>query len=161
MKIKEAITKATEESVGYKKWKNRKWLRTWNDEIQLVIKEKKASYRKYLQNKTVEQYIEYKKHRGIVRKMTRRQRREDWDKFVKTLERDITGTQGDITGTQRDITGTQMRCFKIFKQLQLQKRDKLKIDPITKTEWKEYYGKLWNEQGSTVKKEQKRRGEVK
>ena len=60
--------------------------------------------------------------------------REDWDKFVKTLE--------------RDITGTQRRGFKIFKQLQLQERDKLKIDPITKTEWKEYYRKLWNEQDS-------------
>jgi hypothetical protein len=47
-----------------------------------------------------------KKHRAIVRKMTRRQRREDWDKFVKTLE--------------RDITGTPRRGFKIYKQLQLQ-----------------------------------------
>jgi len=28
LKIKEAITKAAEESIGYKKWKNRKWLRT-------------------------------------------------------------------------------------------------------------------------------------
>jgi hypothetical protein len=36
----------------------------------------------------------------------------------------------------------------MFKQLQLQERDKLKIDPITKTDWKEYYGKLCNEQGS-------------
>ena len=111
--------------------------------MQLAIEEKKASYRKYLQNKTVEHYREYKKHRAIVKKMTRRQRRDDWDKFVKTLER-------DITGTQRDITGIQRRDFKIlvFKQLQLQERDKLKIDPITKTKWKEYYGKLWNEQGS-------------
>jgi len=49
---------------------------------------------------------------------------------------------------ERDITGTQRRGFKIFKQLQLQESDKLKIDPITKTEWKEYYGKLWIEQGS-------------
>jgi len=65
--------------------------------------------------------------------MTRRQRREDWDKFIKTLE--------------SGITGTQRRGFKIFKQ-QLQETDKLKIDPITKTEWKEDYGKLWNEQGS-------------
>jgi hypothetical protein len=73
LKIKEAITKAAEESVGYKKWKNRKWLRTWYDEIQLAIEGKKASYRKYLQNKTVEHYIEYKKHQAIVRKMTRRQ----------------------------------------------------------------------------------------
>ena len=37
-KIKEAITKATDESVGFKKWKNRKWLRTWNDEIKLAMK---------------------------------------------------------------------------------------------------------------------------
>ena len=61
--------------------------------------------------------------------MTRGQRREDWDKFVKTLE--------------RDITGTQRRGFKIFKQLQLQERDKHKIDPITKQNGKnttEYFG---------------------
>jgi len=93
MKIKEAITKTAEESILYKKWKNRKWLRTWNEEIQRAIEEKKASYRKCLQNKTVDYYIEYKRHGAIVRKMTRSQRRDDWDKFVKTLERDITGTQ--------------------------------------------------------------------
>ena len=44
LKIKEAITKAPEESLGYKKWKNRKWLWTWSDEKQLTIKEKKANY---------------------------------------------------------------------------------------------------------------------
>jgi len=93
--------------MGYKTCKNWKWLRTWNEEIQRAIQEKKASYRKYLQNKTVDYYIEYKRHRATVRKMTRRQRRDDWDKFVKTLERDITGTQSDITGTEIDITGTQ------------------------------------------------------
>ena len=70
MKIEEAITKAAEESIGYNERQNRKWLRTWNDEIQLAIEEKKASYRKYLQNITVEHYIEYKKHRAVVRKMT-------------------------------------------------------------------------------------------
>ena len=84
----------------------------------------------------------------MVMKMTPRQRRDDWDRFVKTLE--------------RDITGTQRRGFKKFKQLQLQERDRLKIDPITKTEWKEYYGKLWNEQGSKGEEgtEEERRSEV-
>jgi hypothetical protein len=52
--------------------------------------------------------------------MKRRQRRKDWNKFVNMLE--------------RDITGTQRRGFKIFKQLPLQERDELKIDPITKIE---------------------------
>jgi hypothetical protein len=151
LKIKEAITKAAEELIGYKQWKNRKWLRTWSKEIQLAIlaiEEKKASYRQYLQNKTVENYVEHKKHRAIVRKIKRRQRREDWDKFVKTLE--------------RDTTGTQRRGFKIFKQLQMFERDKLKIDPITKTDWKEYHGKLWKEQGSKGEEgtEEDRRSEV-
>jgi len=76
----------------------------------------------------------YKKHQAIVRKITRKQKRDDWDKFVKTLE--------------RDITGTQRRGFKIFKQIQLQLRDKLKIDLMIKMEWKEHYRKLCNEQGS-------------
>jgi len=61
MEIKEAITKAAEESIGYKKWKNRKWFRTWNEEIRRAIEEKKASYRKYLQNKTVDYCIEYRR----------------------------------------------------------------------------------------------------
>ena len=71
----------------------------------------------------------------------------NWDKFVNTLE--------------RDITGTQRQGFKIFKQLQLQERDKLKIDPRTKNEWKEYYEKRWNEQGCKGEEgtEEKRRSE--
>jgi len=105
LKIKEAITKAAEGSIGHKTWKNRKWLRTWNEEIQRAIEEKKASYRKHLQNKTVDYYIEYKRHRAVVSKMTQRQRRDDWDKSVKTLE--------------RDITETQRRGFKIFKQKEI------------------------------------------
>ena len=43
LKIKETIIKAAEESVSYKKWKNRKWLRTWNDEIQLAKKKRKLA----------------------------------------------------------------------------------------------------------------------
>jgi len=35
LKIKEAITKTGEESVGYK-WENRKWIPMWNEEIQLA-----------------------------------------------------------------------------------------------------------------------------
>jgi hypothetical protein len=61
LKIKQTIIEAREESIGYKKRKARKWLRTWNDEIKLAIEEKKTRFRKYLQDKTVEHFIEYKK----------------------------------------------------------------------------------------------------
>ena len=40
-------------------------------------------------------------------------KREDWDKYVKTLE--------------RDITGTQRRGFKIFKKPQLQEINEFKL----------------------------------
>jgi hypothetical protein len=50
--------------------------------------------------------------------------------------------------------------FKTFKQLQLQERDKLKINPLSKMEWKKYYEKLWNEHGNNGK-EQKRKSEMK
>jgi hypothetical protein len=43
LKIKEAITKAAEESIGYKKQKNWKWLQMWNDKIQWAIKKKIAT----------------------------------------------------------------------------------------------------------------------
>jgi hypothetical protein len=92
LKTKQSIIDTAEESIGYKKQKNRKWLRTWNDEIKLAVEEKKTSFRKYLHDKTAEHFIEYKKQRAMVRKVTRKQQREDWEKFVKSLERDITGT---------------------------------------------------------------------
>jgi len=43
LKNKETITEAAEESIGYEKWKNRKSLRMWNDEIQLAIEGKKLA----------------------------------------------------------------------------------------------------------------------
>ncbi len=63
---------------------------------------------------------------------------------------------------ERDIRGTQRQGFKIFKPLQLQERDKFKFDPIIKIEWKEFYGKLWNEQGNNGEEgtEEERRSEV-
>ena len=79
--------------------------------------------------------------------MTRNQRREDWDKFVKALE--------------RYITGTQRRGFKIFKQLQLQERDKLRIEPITNRNGKNIIENFGMNRRAKGKKEQKRRGAVK
>jgi hypothetical protein len=79
--------------------------------------------------------------------MTGRRRREDSNKFVKTLE--------------RDITGTQRRCFKISKRLPLQEIGKLKIDPITKVGMERMLLKTGLSRTAKGKKEQKRRGAVK
>jgi hypothetical protein len=41
----------------------------------------------------MEDYISYKKLRAEVRKLSRTIKTKDWDKFVKSLEHDITGAQ--------------------------------------------------------------------
>jgi hypothetical protein len=41
LKIKQAINETAEEGIGYKKLKNQKWLRMWNDKIKLAIEERK------------------------------------------------------------------------------------------------------------------------
>jgi hypothetical protein len=43
LKFKDHITKPAEKIIGYKKWKNRKWLLTWNDEIQRTVEETKLA----------------------------------------------------------------------------------------------------------------------
>jgi len=40
LKIKQAINETAEESIGYNKLKNQKWLRMWNDKIKLAIEER-------------------------------------------------------------------------------------------------------------------------
>lgn len=60
-------------------------------------------YKIYLQTKQIQHYTEYKKLRAKVRKLTRKYRREDWDKFVKSIE--------------CNITGPQRRGFKYYKKL--------------------------------------------
>ena len=61
----------------------------------------------------------------------------------------------------KDITGTQRRGFKIFKQLQLHERDKLKIDRYQKRNGKNTMENFGMSKVAKVKKEQKKRGEAK
>jgi hypothetical protein len=59
--------------------------------------------------------------------MSGKQSQEVWNKFVKLLE--------------HDITGPQIMGFKIYKQLHLEEKDRLKIHTIKK-DWQKYYEKL-------------------
>jgi hypothetical protein len=61
--------------------------------------------------------------------MSRKYRRADWDRFVKSLE--------------RDFTGPQRRGFKMFKKLQMETKDKLRISMIPVKYWINRYKTLW------------------
>jgi hypothetical protein len=79
-------------------------------------------------NKLQTKQIQHQKLSAKVRKLSRKYRRADWDKFVKSLE--------------RDITGPQRRGFKIFKKLQMETKDKLQINMIPKEDWINHYKTL-------------------
>jgi hypothetical protein len=127
--IKEAILEATKESIRYKPTKKEIWIRTWNEELKQIINKKKHEYKKYLQTKDPQQHIKYKKLRAEVSKITRRIWQNDWDKFVKSLE--------------QDITDPQRRGFKILKKPQLEVNDQIQTNLIPKKDWKTHYSKLW------------------
>jgi len=79
--------------------------------------------------------------------MTRRQRRDDWDKFVKTLERDITGTQSE--------------ALKYLNSYNCTKEINSKLTRYQKRNGKNTMENFGMSKIAKVKKEQKRRGEAK
>jgi hypothetical protein len=103
---------------------------TWNEDLKQKIDQKKAAHKIYIQTKDINDHITYKQLRAEVRKLTRKIRREDYDAFVKKLE--------------RDITGVQRIGFKVLKKLQQEERHRLNINNITNKKWKHHYAKVWN-----------------
>jgi hypothetical protein len=89
------------------------------------VNEKKAEYLKSLNSGTIEDRIEYKHKRAIVRKLSRKLQNESWDVFVKNLGKDVTGAQ---------------RCgFKVFRRLQEDGTDRIAINGITDEKLREHY----------------------
>jgi hypothetical protein len=66
-----------------------------------------------------------------VRKLSRKTRRNDLDKSVKSLE--------------KDITGPQRREFRIFKKTATSENDKLNINHISEEDWITHHTKLGRE----------------
>jgi hypothetical protein len=86
------------------------------------VNEKKAAYLKSLNSGTTEDRIEYKHKRAIVRKLSRKLQNENWEIFIKNLEKDVTGPQ---------------HCgFKVFRRLQEESTDRIAITGITDEKWR-------------------------
>jgi hypothetical protein len=66
--IKIAIKKAANEAIGTKKkYRRKKGLRIWNEEIKNAITNKRTAYQKYLQNPNEENFEMYKIKRNIAK----------------------------------------------------------------------------------------------
>ena len=140
-KLKTAVKKTAFEVLGTQRRRKINRLKIWNEELKEEMTKKKASYRKWINTKRIEDHIEYKKCRAIVRKLTRKHKRESWDQFVSRLE--------------RDITGAKRYGFKIFKQLKQEENDRARINTIQSKQWEQYYKReLYDAQSETTEETQ-------
>jgi hypothetical protein len=65
-------------------------------ELKQVTDEEKQEYKIYLQTKEPQHEIKYRKLRVEVKKLTRRVPRSYWDKYVRTLEHQLTGPKRKV-----------------------------------------------------------------
>ena len=126
--IKVAINKAAGEVLGMQRKRGPRRMKIWDENLKEAIRLKKKTYLKWIDTKKIEDHIEYKRRRAIVRKLTRVYNNKGWEEFVKRLE--------------YDITGAKKYGFKIFKNLRVEERDKAKLEVIPTEQWTSYYREL-------------------
>ncbi|KAJ4436804.1 hypothetical protein ANN_16936 [Periplaneta americana] len=134
--IKEIIIRAATEALGTRK-KNykRRGLKIWNEDMANLTKMKKDAYRKYLNQKTNDNLIDYKHKCAIVRREVRKIKRNSWDKYINDIE--------------YDIHGRQDKAYKILTHLCKKERDNLQLNLIPEETWLQYYQDLWTEKEET------------
>jgi len=66
---------------------------------------------------------------AIVKRETRKIKRQCWETFVSSIEHDL----------QR----RQINAYKIIKNLNRNAKDNLQLNPIADNTWLDYYQKLW------------------
>ena len=129
--LQSILKQAAKESLGEKrKWRKKKGLRKWDDEIEKVIQDKREAYKKYLSSKKEEDKIDYHKKRAIAKREVRKNHRQSWEEFVAYLE--------------NDITRPQQQTYKILKKLNNEVKDNLRINVISQETWLKYFQQLWS-----------------
>lgn len=134
--IKKIITKAASESLGHrKKYRKRKGLKIWTEEIESCIKDKQKKYETYLNSPTEDNREEYKKARNVAKTIIKKAHTESWERFIGCIE--------------HDLHGRQSLAYKVIKTLNKNERENIQINAIDKQSWIEHYKKLWyNEEES-------------
>jgi tRNA U55 pseudouridine synthase TruB len=103
--------------------------------------EKQEAYLRYLTCSETDK-IKYKRIVAIVKRETRKIKRQCWETFVLRIE--------------HDLLGRQIHAYKIIKHLNRTEKDNLQINPITEHTWLDYYQKLWTKQCNDNTTEDKR-----
>ena len=94
-----------------------------------MIENKKKAYLQYLTTRSETDKLEYKRLVAIVKRETRKIKRQCWETFVSRIE--------------NDLHGRQINAYKIIRNLNRTEKDNLRLNPIVEHTWLDYYQKLW------------------
>ena len=131
--LKEILQQAANETLGKrKKRRNKMRLILWNEDIKNLVESKKKAYLRYLTTRLETDKIEYNRLAAIVKRETRKIKRQCWETFVSRIE--------------HDLNGRQLNAYEIMKNLNRTEKDNLQFNPITEHTWFDYYQKLWTKQ---------------
>jgi len=97
-----------------------------------LVESKKKAYLRYLTTRLETDKIEYNRLAAIVKRETRKIKRQCWETFVSRIE--------------HDLQGRQLNAYKIMKNLNSTEKDNLQFNPITEHTWLDYYKKRWTKQ---------------
>ena len=122
--------KAANEAIGTKKkYRRKKGLRIWNEEIKNATENKRTAYQKYLHNPSEEHFETYKIKRNTAKTIVSKTHKESWDILINRIESNIFGEQSTV-------------C-KVLKHLIRTNKDTIEINNIEDQKWINHYKKLW------------------
>ena len=97
-----------------------------------MIENKKKAYLRYLTTCSETDRLEYRMLVAIVKRETRKIKRQCCETFVSRIE--------------RDLHGRQINAYKIIRNLNRTEKDNLRLNPTVEHTWLDYCQKLWTEQ---------------
>jgi hypothetical protein len=112
-----------------KKRRHKRCLILWNEDIKNLVENKKA-YLRYLTTHSETDKLEYKRLVAVVKRETRKIKRQCWETFVLRIE--------------HDLHGRQINAYKIIRNLNRTEKDNLRLNPIVEHTRLDYCQKLWD-----------------
>jgi len=97
--LRSTLQQAANEALGKrKKRRHKRRLILWNEDIKNLIESKKKAYLRYLTTRSEAEKLEYKSLVAIVKRETRKIKRQCWETILSRIEHDIHGRQINAHG---------------------------------------------------------------
>lgn len=129
--IIESLHQAAKEAIGVKENRSSKKI-WWNEEIEMVIKQKKQAYLKWLNTKSEEDHATFKEIKRQARRLITAEKNKVWDKKCQDINTYIGGR----------------KCTEVWNFIGALKntgKDNAFLQTIKPKEWKNYYKNLLTE----------------